>query len=109
MNSLNLCVILFLIIVFIKYSHYYFDICILTPLEMNDHYPVITEVGRTMFTSLNMNLKKVEELLINFVLFLICIKVLFLILIKYYKINIFKYVNFMTNINIFKILNKIFK
>ena len=96
-NKLNFCVVLLFLLMLIKYSHYYFKHCILSPLEVNNIYPSLTESLKQILSTFNMYVNRGEEITINFALFLICVKIILLIIIKYYKINIYKLFNIFNN------------
>jgi hypothetical protein len=80
-----------------KYSHYYFKKCIITPFEVNNFYPSLSESTKNIVCSFNMNVSNFEEIIINIGIFLISIKIFLLALFNYYKFNV------LTLFDIFKI------
>ena len=88
--------------IIIKYSYVCLNECLITPLETNKYFPCSTELAQSVLNINNISLKKCEEILINFLLSLISLKIIFLIFYKYCKDNCAKYLDILNIFEIFK-------
>jgi hypothetical protein len=70
-----------------KWSHYYFGMCLITPLELNEHFITASEMGRTMIDTDDFPLSCSESVIINAAFLLVCFKIFFIMFFRYYKIG----------------------
>lgn len=99
-NNLKYCILTLILMIIIKYSYVFFNECLITPLESNKFFPCSTELAQSVLNINTIPLQKCEEVLINFLLTLISIKIIFLIFYKYCQNNCVEYLNVL---NIFKL------
>ena len=101
-NNLKYCILTLIFMIIIKYSYVCLNECLITPLETNKYFPCSTELAQSVLNINNISLKKCEEILINFLLSLISLKIIFLIFYKYCKDNCAKYLDILNIFEIFK-------
>lgn len=103
-NNLKYCILTLILMIIIKYSYVFFNECLITPLESNKFFPSSTELAQSVLNINTIPLQKCEEVLINFLLTLISIKIIFLIFYKYCQNNCVEYLNVL---NIFKLFTRL--
>jgi len=86
-SDLRWCVFLLLAMMVAKWSHYYFGMCLITPLELNEHFITASEMGRTMIDTDDFPLSCSESVIINAAFLLVCFKIFFIMFFRYYKIG----------------------
>ncbi len=101
-NNLKYSILTLIFMIIIKYSYVCLNECLLTPLENNSFFPCTTELGQYALIPTNIPLNKCEEIVINFALALISIKIIFLIFYKYLKNNYAKYLDVLNIFELYK-------
>ena len=101
-SNLKYCILTLIFMIIIKYSYICLNECLITPLETNIFFPCSTELAQSVLNINTISLEKCEEVLINFLLALICIKILFLIFYKYCQNNCVEYLNVLNIFELFK-------
>ena len=101
-NNLKYSILTLIFMIIIKYSYVCLNECLLTPLENNSFFPCTTELGQSALIPVDISLNHCEEIVINFALALISIKIIFLIFYKYCKNNCAEYLKVLNIFELFK-------
>jgi hypothetical protein len=101
-NNLKYCLLTLIFMIIIKYSYVCLNECLITPLESNIFFPSSTELAQSVLNINSISLQKCEEILINFLLVLISIKIIFLIFYKYCNNTCEEYLNVLNIFELFK-------
>ncbi len=83
-NNEKLLFLLLLIMMFVKWSFYLFDRCVVTHLEKSKYYPSAAEIYGYTVAKDDMKIHTVEQFVINTALILIINKIFWVMIIRYH-------------------------